>query len=54
MAILRLPYSNIIAILAGRRAFTAYVATLLGAKPRWDKTFHHAHPTALLVRDVSA
>jgi adsorption protein B len=54
MAILRLPYANIIAILAGRRAFTAYLATLLGAKPRWDKTFHHAHPTALLVRDVSA
>lgn len=48
-AILRLPHANIIAIMAGRRAFFAYVATLLGAKLRWDKTHHDAHPAGLLV-----
>lgn len=48
-AILRLPHANIISIMAGRRAFFAYVATLLGAKLRWDKTPHHAHPADLLV-----
>ena len=43
-SLLRLPHANVIAILAGRRAFMAYLGTLLGAKARWDKTFHHAHP----------
>lgn len=48
LALLRLPPANLIAILAGRRAFAAYLRTLLGGKVRWDKTFHHAHPAALL------
>jgi adsorption protein B len=47
-AVARIPVTNIIAIMAGRRALAAYVAALLGAQPRWDKTFHHAHPAAPL------
>jgi adsorption protein B len=53
MALLRLPHANVIAILAGRRAFMAYLRTLLGAEPRWDKTFHHAHPPKLLVTEAA-
>lgn len=49
MAIVRLPYANLIAILAGQRALAAYLRTLFGAEARWDKTFHHAHPPSLLV-----
>ncbi len=45
-AIVRIPVANIIAILAGRRAITGYVATLCGRAPRWDKTEHHSHPAA--------
>lgn len=32
--------ANYIAMLAARRALSRYVATLLGAAPRWDKTAH--------------
>ena len=53
-AILRLPHANLIAILAGRRAFSAYLRTLLGGKAKWDKTYHHAHPSALLARQSAA
>jgi adsorption protein B len=42
-AVLRMPSANIVAIMAGRRAFVAYVASLLGARPRWEKTSHHMH-----------
>jgi adsorption protein B len=51
-AIGRIPVTNVIAILAGARALLAYVRTLCGQAPRWDKTFHHAHPAemALLER----
>lgn len=45
-AVTRIPVANIVSIMAGRRALAAYVAALLGATPRWDKTFHHAHPAA--------
>ena len=45
-AVIRLPLANWITIFSGGRAIIAYVGTLLGAKPRWDKTFHHAHPAA--------
>lgn len=51
-AVLRLPSSNIIAIMAGRRAFTAYIATLLGARPRWDKTVHHVHAADLVAAEM--
>jgi len=47
-AILRIPVANLIAILAGRRALLAYVRSLKGAKPVWDKTRHHTHPAMLL------
>ena len=43
-ALLRIPVANIIAIMAGRRALSAYVRTLLGAPVRWDKTTHFDHP----------
>jgi len=43
-AIVRMPVSNVIAIMAGRRALLAYVRTLAGGKVRWDKTTHDAHP----------
>ncbi len=47
-AVLRIPVANLIAIMAGRRALTAYVRTLLGGKVHWDKTHHHDHPAARL------
>lgn len=43
-AIVRVPVTNVIAIMAGRRALFAYGRTLLGAKLTWDKTEHEAHP----------
>ena len=46
MAVLRIPISNIIAIMAGRRATTAYVRTLFGGKVTWEKTSHDLHPAA--------
>jgi len=46
-AVLRIPVANVIAILAGRRALFAYVRTLGGQKPTWDKTEHDVHPAAL-------
>ena len=45
-AVLRLPFANVVAIMAGRRAMAAYVLTLFGARPRWEKTAHHAHPAS--------
>ena len=44
LAVLRIPLSNIIAIMAGRRALTAYVRSLAGEAPSWDKTEHDVHP----------
>ncbi len=46
-AVLRIPVANVVAIMAGRRALFAYMRTLAGEKPRWDKTEHEVHPTAL-------
>ncbi|MDN3646121.1 glycosyl transferase family protein [Pontixanthobacter aestiaquae] len=46
-AVLRIPVANIIAIMAGRRAFSAYLGTLAGQLPRWDKTEHSAHPAMM-------
>jgi adsorption protein B len=43
-AVLRIPIANMIAILAGRRALTGYVASLAGRAPSWDKTRHTVHP----------
>lgn len=49
-AILRIPVSNIIAIMAGRRALMAYLKTLKGQRVRWDKTDHSAHPALMPVQ----
>lgn len=40
----RLIVSNIIAIMAARRALAAYLGTLRGAPVIWDKTDHQDHP----------
>lgn len=45
-ALLRLPVANLIAILAGNRAFFAYLRTLRGELVRWEKTQHTAHPAS--------
>ena len=52
-AVVRIPVANVIAIMAGRRALVAYVRTLRGAAPRWDKTFHHAHPAMASLRSAA-
>ncbi|MEL6877706.1 MAG: glycosyl transferase family protein [Pseudomonadota bacterium] len=44
MAIVRIPITNIISIMAGRRALVAYIASLRGRGVVWDKTHHTAHP----------
>lgn len=46
-AVGRIPVSNLIAICATYRALLAYSRTLLGEQPRWEKTFHDAHPAAM-------
>lgn len=43
-AVARIPVANIVAIMAGRRAFLAYLRTLRGERVRWDKTDHWHHP----------
>ncbi|OYX47469.1 MAG: hypothetical protein B7Y87_00975 [Sphingomonadales bacterium 32-64-22] len=43
-AIMRMPVANVVAIMAGRRALFAYLRTLRGKAPTWDKTEHDAHP----------
>ena len=45
-AVLRIPVANVIAILAGRRAISAYVHSLRGGEVGWDKTRHSDHPTS--------
>jgi len=44
LAVIRIPVSNFIAILAGRRALFAYLRTLRGAPVVWEKTEHRDHP----------
>ena len=53
-AIGRIPVTNAITILAGGRALLAYVGTLCGQAPRWDKTFHHAHPAEIALFEQRA
>lgn len=43
-AVLRIPLANVVAIMAGRRAVIAYIASLKGAALVWDKTPHVRHP----------
>lgn len=54
-AVLRIPVTNVIAIMAGRRAVMAYIRTLAGAAPVWDKTPHRDHPARVsTVRTATA
>ena len=50
MAVLRLPVSNIIAMMAARRAIVSYVRALAGTPAQWDKTDHDDHPAALILQ----
>jgi adsorption protein B len=43
-AVLRIPLANAVAIIAGRRAVSAYARTLAGRAIEWDKTPHASHP----------
>ena len=43
----RIPFANVIAIMAGRRATFAYVRSLLGGAVVWEKTPHLVHASAL-------
>lgn len=43
-AVLRIPVTNVIAIMAGRRAVSAYWRTFFGGGIEWDKTSHSRHP----------
>lgn len=45
-AVLRIPVTNVIAIMAGWRALVAYARTLSGGAVEWDKTTHDRHPSA--------
>ena len=49
-AVLRIPVANVISIMAGRRAFMAYVRSLAGRAPSWDKTDHLQHPAKLALQ----
>jgi adsorption protein B len=53
-AVMRIPSANIVAIMAGRRAFAAYVASLMGSRPRWEKTVHHAHAVDFVTAKLGA
>ena len=46
-SIVRLPFANVIAIMAGRRATAAYLRSLMGGAVTWEKTVHRQHATAL-------
>ena len=48
LAIPRTLVSNIVAVMAGRRALSAYIGTLRGAPLMWDKTEHREHPALSL------
>jgi len=50
LAVVRIPIANIIAIMAGRRAVTAYIRSLMGRPPQWDKTPHFIHPASRLAQ----
>jgi adsorption protein B len=52
-SVLRIPVANVVAILAGRRALTAYVRTLRGELVQWDKTQHAAHPAAASLKTLA-
>ena len=54
LAVPRMMVSNIIAIMAGRRAIAAYLRSLRGVPVLWDKTDHSDHPAFSLPPEVRA
>ena len=50
MSVLRMPLANVIAIMAGRRAMAAYLASLYSGRVKWDHTLHFSHPALAAVR----
>lgn len=52
-AVLRIPVSNVIAVIAARRALFRYIGTLLGQPRRWDKTEHDRHPADALMTQAA-
>jgi adsorption protein B len=50
---MRVPVANIIAIMAGRRAIAAYIASLFSGETKWEKTPHFSHPARVLHGEVS-
>jgi adsorption protein B len=53
-AVLRVPSANIIAIMAGRRALAAYLASFLGVRPQWEKTPHNEHAAEFVAAEAAA
>ncbi len=51
-AVVRIPIANIIAIMSGRRAFVAYLRSMAGRAPIWDKTAHNDHPALALLAEM--
>jgi adsorption protein B len=43
-SIVRMPIANLITIVAARRAMVAYLRTLKGGEPVWEKTNHYLYP----------
>jgi adsorption protein B len=39
-----MPIANLIMIVAARRALMAYLRTLRGGEPIWEKTSHYLYP----------
>ena len=54
LSLLRIPIANVIAIMAGRRALTAYFRSLQDGKVVWDKTVHERHPAAVAQAEAGA
>lgn len=52
-AVLRIPLTNVIAIMAGRRALFAYARTLHGGEAQWDKTSRDDHPAISHLQAIS-
>ena len=54
-SVVRMPIANIITIIAARRALAAYLRTLRGGEPIWEKTSHYLYPvTKVCSREVPA
>lgn len=55
LAVIRIPLTNLVAILSVRRAAFDYLRSLGGGAVRWEKTTHDKHPTqAIRMKDMKA